>query len=390
MKLRKVLCGLFAAILCLTGFLGNVEAKDTSVIKLSLGKKHSSKNIEKGYFDPIYYSFTLSKTSVVNIKFKITDDEIKDRYTTSEFYVISEEDFLLKDDGGFVYYGLDGLKYKSGVLSLNDSIVLPKGTFYFRLNIDVTNVDSLEVTVNTDSVSKYDVNTIKYSFPNLPKSTTKFNETLRYIDGHKIPIIFTGNIDLEGYYITDLDSFSYYRKNDGKWLYRDLDSKDYVWLTAKYANKNIDRYIRFYSCNLLSFPEGYRDCLKGNSDILVKTNWKPIKYSIKYHNNGGSGSMKASTFTYDKTGTLRTNTFKHKTKKFSGWKVKSMDKYGETIWYYTNGKKSEWYRQGEQPKGWTKKVISNKAKVKNLVYTLDCHEDTYTLYNDVHLYAVWK
>ena len=87
--------------------------------------------------------------------------------------------------------------------------------------------------------------------------------------------------------------------------------------------------------------------------VTYYAQWTANKYKIKFHKNGGKGTMKALSATYDKNVTLRANAFKRTGYKFAGW---AKTKTGKVAY-------------------------KNKAKVKNL-----------TTVNDrvVTLYAVWK
>lgn len=96
--------------------------------------------------------------------------------------------------------------------------------------------------------------------------------------------------------------------------------------------------------------------------------------------------MGNSTFRYDQTYNLKNNTFEHKTKSFSGWKAMTKDVKGNKIWFYTNGTKSGWYKEGKQPKGWKKKVFKNKEKVTKLADNFE----QYCNYGEVYMYAAWK
>ena len=81
--------------------------------------------------------------------------------------------------------------------------------------------------------------------------------------------------------------------------------------------------------------------------------WTANKYKIKFNKNGGKGTMKALSATYDKNVSLRANAFKRTGYKFAGW---AKTKTGKVAY-------------------------KNKAKVKNLT---DKNGKTVTLY------AVWK
>lgn len=91
------------------------------------------------------------------------------------------------------------------------------------------------------------------------------------------------------------------------------------------------------------------------SSIMMKANWKPNTYYIKYDANGGSGTMKTSTYTYDVTGKLSKNTYTRTGYEFVGWSYAKTDDMGL--------------------------VVSDEATVKNWT---DENEKTITLY------AIWK
>ena len=92
---------------------------------------------------------------------------------------------------------------------------------------------------------------------------------------------------------------------------------------------------------------------KVTKNVTYYARWTAIKYTIKFNANGGKGTMKALSATYDKTVALRANTFKRAKYAFAGW---AKSKNGAVVY-------------------------KNKAKVKNLA-----SESGKT----VTLYAKWK
>lgn len=169
-------------------------------------------------------------------------------------------------------------------------------------------------------------------------------------------------------------------------------------------------------------------------DIKLYAKWSANTYTINYYKNGGTGTMKASSATYGKNKTLRTNAFTRKGYVFTGWnterdgsgksysdaqKVKNLTSKANgskslfaqwkpieyKIRYYGNGadgsmkasvatydknktlRTNTFSRKGYIYTGWnTKKDGSGKSykdkqKVKNL---------TSTDGNTVRLYAQWK
>lgn len=80
-----------------------------------------------------------------------------------------------------------------------------------------------------------------------------------------------------------------------------------------------------------------------NKDVNVYAKWKPIKYTVSFHSNGGTGQMDNMECVYGKTYTLPINKFKKSGAKFEGWmssggtvykegaKVKNLSSKAQTI-----------------------------------------------------------
>ncbi len=117
------------------------------------------------------------------------------------------------------------------------------------------------------------------------------------------------------------------------------------WL--KYGTSTAYKSNETYSTNAL-MPGGIV------SQVTMYAYWQPNTYTIVYDANGGTGSMKSSTYTYDVEGKLSKNTYKRTGYTFCGW---SYAKNGEGI------------------------IKKDEATVKNWT-TID--NDTITLY------AIWK
>ena len=65
-----------------------------------------------------------------------------------------------------------------------------------------------------------------------------------------------------------------------------------------------------------------------NSDLKVYAQWKSLGYKVKFHSNGGTGSMGDLTVLYGKDYTLPANTFTMEGYKFKDW----LDKNRSTTW----------------------------------------------------------
>ena len=92
---------------------------------------------------------------------------------------------------------------------------------------------------------------------------------------------------------------------------------------------------------------------KVTKNVTYYARWTANKYKIKFHKNGGTGTMKTLSATYGKSVRLTDNAFKRSKYKFTGWAKKKGGKV----------------------------AYKNKAKVKNL---------TSKSGKTVTLYAVWK
>lgn len=379
MKFKKTLCGLLSLLMCFGCFLNNIRAYEYTpedlggnVIKLSSGKSYSDKNVI--LYDNMY-SFTMSKDGVIAISVTLEDKEFKDEdcsYLFNSCYgrILAKNTWLnttfVNDQ---LSYG--GWTYSDGKAKYNAVHYLNKGTYYIDLGstIEDKKISKLNIKVTKKDLSNYKLKTTKFKIMNVPNRSSSYSTVIKYVDNKALPEMHMDYFEGQngGY---KLEGMTLYNKTTKKWLY--LDGEKFSW--SKTKKTQVDSIPYGDICKDKAIKEG--------SDIVIYTKWTPKKYKVTYHKNGATGTMKSSTFTYDKKGTLKANTFKHKTKKFTGWKAKT-NVYGYTMWYYTNGKKSGWYYENNQPSGWKKKVFKDTANIKNLVY------DYYELF-DVDLYAVWR
>ena len=96
-------------------------------------------------------------------------------------------------------------------------------------------------------------------------------------------------------------------------------------------------------------------------------------YTLRYHANGGSGTMADTTVTYGRATPISTCTFTRSGYTFAGYTAYRESK-GQ--WRYQSG----WYAEGKQPSGESKYLYSNGEKVA---------QTTSVNGNVVHLYAQW-
>ena len=67
------------------------------------------------------------------------------------------------------------------------------------------------------------------------------------------------------------------------------------------------------------FLNEYNFNSKVTGDTIIFAKWSPNKYTVKFHPNGGTGSMADMPFTYDIEQTLAENTFEREGYTFKGW-----------------------------------------------------------------------
>ncbi|MGN0498302.1 MAG: hypothetical protein ACI4F6_04470, partial [Acutalibacteraceae bacterium] len=106
------------------------------------------------------------------------------------------------------------------------------------------------------------------------------------------------------------------------------------------------------------------DNLTGETTISVALVSSAVKtYTVKYDANGGTGTMADTVATYGVTTAIPTSTFTYAGKNLAGWTV-----YRTALnqFLYVNGTKLGWYKEGEQPDGYTKYVYKPNAKFTNL------------------------
>ena len=91
--------------------------------------------------------------------------------------------------------------------------------------------------------------------------------------------------------------------------------------------------------------------------MTMYAKWEPIKYTVKYDGNGGTGSMKEQTVTYGVPTQLNKNQYQK-----SGYRLKGWNAYRESDkkWYTTEGWRSE---KEIHEKGYEKFVYPDQTTV---------------------------
>ena len=102
------------------------------------------------------------------------------------------------------------------------------------------------------------------------------------------------------------------------------------------------------------------------------------KFTLRYHANGGTGSMADTVVTYGVGTALRDNSFTYPGYTFKGW---TAYRSAQNQWRYGTDSAGGWYTEGSQPAGYSKYIYKNKTMVAATTAVAD---------DVVHLYAQWE
>lgn len=169
-----------------------------------------------------------------------------------------------------------------------------------------------------------------------------------------------------------------YTVETNKWYYEDSETGTRAW------------YVEGKQ------PDGYKKCVYTNKQSVSKTAakgrhvlmcavWKASsKYYVSFNANGGSGSMSSVTVSYGTATKLPANSFTKSSRTFQGWNAYRVE---DETWLYVSadGNTSKWYREGEQPTGYKKKLYSNKASISE-TDKAGAHVVFYALWNEFIIY----
>lgn len=108
----------------------------------------------------------------------------------------------------------------------------------------------------------------------------------------------------------------------------------------------------------------------------VKPTWRANNFYVRYHGNGGSGSMANQTFTYGVSQKIYKNTFTRTGYTFTGWKV---HRDYDNTWAWASGKGNGKYWQSGEPWGDDIRLYSDGTSISQTTY-----------YGWVDMYAQWK
>lgn len=334
----------------------NFKSAGESFKEYTYGNNNSMDTADTIKANTKYYGFITNTDRVDNYKFSLSKSETITLNLTS--YIYNCDYYIYDFEGNCVWSDCYGYtNQNTGKYILSNEITLPKGSYIFSVSGDY--YDGKYNFEIEKEVSKFYV---KY-YPNggsgsMSRTTVEYgkNKALRDNTFKKTGYHFTG--------------WTIYRESDKKWLY---------------TNGNTNKWYKEGNQ-----PSGYKKKVykdeavvsklssKNNDVVRAYAVWKRNTYTVKYLKNGGKGSMSNTTVTYGVSKSLRSNSFKRSGYKFVGW---TCNRESDNKWYYSNGTKYGWYKEGKQPKGYKKVVYKNKAKIAK---TTAKNKDT------VYMVARWK
>lgn len=132
-----------------------------------------------------------------------------------------------------------------------------------------------------------------------------------------------------------------------------------------YYGYDADGRLGWYSGDTIALFETLADgsrvprCTTGGTVTLYAV-WTPITFTVRFHGNGGIGSMEDQKISYSIATHLRPNTFECSGYVFDGWTLR---RASDGAWHYAE---AGWYQEGEQPEGSEKTVYADMKSVAKL------------------------
>lgn len=297
------------------------------------------------------YEFTLSKKTTVTIN-------VEAKFSGATYGIYDEDgNTLYSKNGGWYSNAVSDTTNK---FKLKEKVTLNKGTYYFS----VTGFDQKQHKYYGNYSFKLSIPVVKYKIKYQYDGKTYGTTTLQY---GKTYTLKANQFKKTGYHFV---GWTLQRASDNKFLY--TNGKTTKWYKE---GKQPSGYAKKVYKNKASIKNL---STKNGETLTFHARLTKNSFTVKYHANGGTGSMKQTIVKYGNATALRSNTFKKSGYQFEGWTCyRSSDKK----WYYTNGKSYGWYKEGKQPSGYKKVVYKNKAKVAK---TTSVQKD------NVHMFARWK
>ena len=269
---------------------------------------------------PGIYTFDLSDKNIVinDSSFDVTIE------STNSVKFIQKSMFVFTsnvDETPIISSGVNKIEY---IKSASDYVfrlysdlknIPSNSTISYSLLKDTQNVSNY-LTVQYNTVSRNDINTLLKISSNIPKGTY----TLKLSYGgvtEEIPVIIKTN---EVPYVV-----RYYSNDSNNSLDVQSVQSETPFTIRENSFERIGYIFKEWNTKQDGTGSKYEEnqvVNSVNSDISLYAQWIPITYSIQFHANGGEGEMTNQEFTYDVSQSLKKNTFERSDYLFSTWNTK--------------------------------------------------------------------
>lgn len=124
-----------------------------------------------------------------------------------------------------------------------------------------------------------------------------------------------------------------------------------------------------YKKNIYRDKQNVSQTVKSGKTVFFCANWTATDYFYVFfnHNTGGSGTMAMRQVKYGTETQMPKNTFTKSGRTFKGWQIYNSDT-GMWLYKVPNSTDTAWYKEGEAPAGYVKRVYSNGTTIARTIY----------------------
>lgn len=124
-----------------------------------------------------------------------------------------------------------------------------------------------------------------------------------------------------------------------------------------------------YKKNIYRDKQNVSQTVKSGKTVFFCANWTATDYFYVFfnHNTGGSGTMAMQQVKYGTETQMPKNTFTKSGRTFKGWQIYNSDT-GMWLYKVPNSTDTAWYKEGEAPAGYVKRVYSNGTTIARTIY----------------------
>lgn len=124
-----------------------------------------------------------------------------------------------------------------------------------------------------------------------------------------------------------------------------------------------------YKKNIYKDKQNVSQTVKSGKTVFFCANWTATDYFYVFfnHNTGGSGTMAMRQVKYGTETQMPKNTFTKSGRTFKGWQIYNSDT-GMWLYKVPNSTDTAWYKEGEAPAGYVKRVYSNGTTIARTIY----------------------